>query len=34
MEIIKPYYVIETEIDGDKILKNLERYGRTAYWRL
>lgn len=31
MRIIKPYFVIEDEIDGEKILKNLERYGRTAY---
>lgn len=31
MQIIKPYFVIEDEIDGEKILKNLERYGRTAY---
>ncbi len=31
MKIIKPYFVIEDEIDGEKILKNLERYGRTSY---
>jgi thymidylate synthase (FAD) len=33
VEIIKPYYVIETDIetDPDAILQNLERYGRTAY---
>jgi thymidylate synthase (FAD) len=31
MEIIKPYFVIEDEIDGEQILKNLERYGRTCY---
>ncbi|PIU99518.1 MAG: thymidylate synthase (FAD) [Candidatus Tagabacteria bacterium CG03_land_8_20_14_0_80_41_22] len=31
MKIIKPYFVIEDEIAGEKILKNLERYGRTAY---
>ncbi len=31
MKIIKPYFIIEDEIDGEKILKNLERYGRTAY---
>lgn len=31
MIIIKPYFVIEDEIDGEKILKNLERYGRTCY---
>ncbi len=31
MKVLKPYFVIEDEIDGDKILKNLERYGRTCY---
>jgi len=33
MKIIKPYFVIENEdeINGEKILKNLERYGRTCY---
>jgi len=31
MEIIKPYFIIEDEIDGEKILKNLERYGRVCY---
>lgn len=31
MQIIKPYFIIEDKIDGDKILKNLERYGRTCY---
>jgi len=31
MEIIKPYFVIEDDIDGEQILRNLERYGRTCY---
>lgn len=31
MNIIKPYFVIEDEIDGERILRNLERYGRTCY---
>ena len=31
MNIIKPSYKIMDEIDRDKILKNLERYGRTCY---
>ena len=31
MKIIKPYFIIEDEIDGEKILKNLERYARTCY---
>jgi len=31
INIIKPSFVIEDEIDGEKILKNLERYGRTCY---
>jgi len=31
MEIITPCFLIEDEIDGEKILKNLERYGRTCY---
>ncbi len=31
MEVIKPYFIIEDELDGEKILKNLERYGRTCY---
>ena len=31
MKAIKPYFVIEDEIDGEKILKNLERYGRVCY---
>jgi len=31
MKLMKPYFVIEDEIDGQKILKNLEKYGRTCY---
>jgi thymidylate synthase (FAD) len=31
MEIIKPYFIVEGEIDGEQILRNLERYGRTCY---
>lgn len=31
MKIIKPYYVIESFIDGDYIIKFLERAGRICY---
>ncbi len=31
MEIIKPFFVFENEIDGDQILANLEKYARTCY---
>lgn len=31
MRIIKPSFVFEEEIDGEKILRNIERYGRTCY---
>ena len=31
MQAIKPSFIIEDEIDGQKILKNLERYARTCY---
>ncbi|MDE6182663.1 MAG: FAD-dependent thymidylate synthase, partial [Eubacteriales bacterium] len=31
MNIIKPYYVIEQELNEDKILKAIERAGRTCY---
>ncbi len=31
MEILKPSFVIEDEIDGERILKNLERYARVCY---
>ncbi len=31
MQIITPYYVIETPVDREYIYECLERYGRTAY---
>lgn len=31
MKIIEPYFVIESNIDGDYILKQIEKAGRTAY---
>ena len=31
MKIIKPYLIIETPIDGEYILKQIEKAGRTAY---
>lgn len=31
MKIIKPYFIIEDSIDGEKILKRIEKAGRTAY---
>ncbi len=31
MKIIKPYYVIEDEIDSAKIMKSIEKAGRTCY---
>lgn len=31
MRVIGPSFVIEDEIDGQQILRNLERYGRTCY---
>jgi len=31
MNLIKPSYEILTEIDGERILKNIERAGRTCY---
>ncbi len=31
MEIIKPSFIIEDELNGEDILKKLERYGRTCY---
>jgi len=31
MEILKPSFIIEGKVDGQQILKNLERYGRTCY---
>lgn len=31
MRIIEPYFIIEDKIDGNSILKNIEKYGRTSY---
>jgi thymidylate synthase (FAD) len=31
MKIIEPYFIIESNIDGEGILKHIERAGRTAY---
>ncbi|MDD2646670.1 MAG: FAD-dependent thymidylate synthase [Patescibacteria group bacterium] len=31
MQVIKPSFIIEDEVDGKKILKNLEKYARTCY---
>ena len=31
MRLIKPYYEIESEIDGEKILKHIEKAARTCY---
>ena len=31
MKVIKPYYVIEEEIDAAKIMSGIERAGRTCY---
>lgn len=31
MKIIKPYYIIEQELDENQILKSIERAGRTCY---
>jgi len=31
MQIIEPYFIIETPIDGEYILKRVEKAGRTAY---
>ncbi len=31
MKVIEPYYVIEDEIDAQKIMKTIERAGRTCY---
>jgi thymidylate synthase (FAD) len=31
MKIVKPFYIIETPIDGDYILKFIEKAGRTCY---
>lgn len=31
MKTVKQHFIIEDEIDGARILKNIERYGRTCY---
>lgn len=31
IKIIKPYFVFEDKIDGKKLLKNIERYGRVSH---
>ncbi|MCD8216093.1 MAG: FAD-dependent thymidylate synthase [Clostridiales bacterium] len=31
MKVIKPYYVIEEDIDPEKIMKTIEKAGRTCY---
>ena len=31
MRLIKPYYEIETELDGEKILRHIEKAARTCY---
>jgi len=31
MEAIKPFFIFEDQVDGEKILANLERYARTCY---
>lgn len=31
MNVIRPSYVIETPIDGEQILRDIERYARTCY---
>lgn len=31
MKIIKPHFIIEDVVDGEKILKSLEKAGRTCY---
>ena len=31
MRIIKPYFLIEDEINGEEIIKRIERFGRTCY---
>jgi thymidylate synthase (FAD) len=31
MKVIKPYFVIEDELDGERFLKSLEKYGRVCY---
>ena len=31
MQVIKPAFVIETPVDGDELLRSIERIGRTCY---
>lgn len=31
MRVLKPSFIIESEVDGEKILKHLEKVGRTCY---
>ncbi len=31
MNVVKPYFIIESEIDGNEILKFIEKAGRTCY---
>ena len=31
MKVIKPCFIIEDVVDGEKIIKNIEKYGRTCY---
>lgn len=31
MNIIKPYFTIETEVNGEEVLKHIEKVGRTCY---
>jgi len=31
VEVLKSFFVIEDEVNGEQILKNLERYGRVCY---
>lgn len=31
MKIIEPFFVVEGEIDGEKIIRKIEKAGRTAY---
>ena len=31
MKVVKPSFAIESEVDGDKILRNIEKAGRTCY---
>ncbi len=31
MKIINPYFIIESEVDGNEVLKHIEKAGRTCY---